>query len=488
MSATIPTSFDWLQVARRVLVDHGFEPDFAPQAQAEVSAQSPALPEPEVPAEDLRALPWSSIDNIDSRDLDQLEWAEQRPNGEIRVLVAIADVDVRVPQASAIDQRAAHNTCSIYTGLKVFPMLPEPLSTDLTSCNQDADRFALVSDYIVRTDGELGEYRAYPALVRNRARLTYEEVAAFFDGDAAATQRISAFPEIVAQLELQDTASRRLKAMRHHRGALELESAEPRTVARDGQIVGVQVQRKLRSRELIEDFMIAANRVMAGELDRRGRQSIGRVVEKPKRWDRIVLLARDLGETLPPEPDAVALSEFMSRRRQAAPERFAELSLAVVKSMGPGVYKLRRPGDPWPGHFGLAVQDYTHSTAPNRRFSDLVTQRLLKAALTGRPPPYDEAQLAAIAERCTLKENDARAVERQMRKVAMALLLKDRIGEAFPAMVTGVTSKGTFVRLVSPPAEGRVVRGEEGMDVGEQVTVKLVATAPEKGFIDFVRA
>lgn len=478
---------NWTQIARRALEARGFEPDFEHPIPEELARLDSTLPPPKLETKDLRGLLWSSIDNADSRDLDQLEWAEQLPEGEIRVLVAVADVDARVSKGSAIDQRAAHNTCSVYTGPEVFPMLPEKLSTDLTSLNQDAERYAIVADYVVRTDGELDAFIAYPAIVLNRARLSYEEVAAFLEGDGAVDARLAQVEGLAEQLRLQDTASRRLKAMRHHRGALEIESSEARTVTRNGEIVGVEVLKKSRSRELVEDFMIAANRTMAGELDRLERQSIGRVVEKPKRWDRIVTLARSLGDSLPAEPDALALSQFMSRRKAADPARFPEVSLTVLKSMGPGVYKLRRPGDPWPGHFGLAVQDYSHSTAPNRRFSDLVTQRLLKAALADLPSPYDETELTAIAQRCTEKENDARAVERQMRKVAMAQLLKDRLGEVFAAIVTGVASKGTFVRLVSPPAEGRVVEGEEGMDVGEEVNVKLVATSPEKGFIDFVR-
>ncbi len=481
-------SFDWAAVARRLLLEHGFIPDFPPPIPAELAQLSSELPDPPTAPLDLRALLWSSIDNADSRDLDQVEWAEAMPNGEIRVRVGIADVDVRVAQRSAIDARAEQNTTSVYTGVLVFPMLPEQLSTDLTSCNPDEDRFAIVSEYVVREDGELGEFRAYPALLRNRARLSYEQVAAFFDGEAEAAAEIARVDGLAEQLHLQNEASLRLRKMRKTRGAIEFESSEARTVTKNGQVVGVEVVRKLRSRELVEDFMIAANRVMAGELDRRGRNSIGRVVEKPKRWDRIVTLAAGVGETLPPEPDPVALSEFMSRRRAADPEHFSELSLAVVKSMGPGVYRLRRPEDPWPGHFGLAVQDYTHSTAPNRRFSDLVTQRLLKAALDGRPSPYDEAQLAEIAQRCTDKENDARHVERQMRKVAMAVLLQDRIGETFDAIVTGNAAKGVFVRLLDPPAEGRVVDGERGMDVGDPVKVRLLSTAPEKGFIDFARA
>lgn len=480
--------FDWTRVAHQLLEERGFLPEIGPAAQAEVQALHPELPPPSLPTEDLRGLLWSSIDNSDSRDLDQLEWAEPLPRGEIRVRVAVADVDSRVKKGSAIDDRAAHNTTSVYTGLEVFPMLPERLSTELTSCNPDEDRYTIVSEFVVRTDGDLEDFRAYPAVVRSRAKLSYEEAAAFLEGDAAAAARVAEIPGLAEQLHLQDTASRRLKAMRHHRGALEIESSEARAVTRNGEVVGVEVTRKLRTRELIEDFMIAANRVMAGELDRHDRPSIGRVVDKPRRWDRIVKLARDVGDTLPDEPDSQALAAFMHRRREASPETFSELSLTVVKSMGPGVYMLRRPGDPWPGHFGLAVQDYTHSTAPNRRFSDLVTQRLLKAAVARSGTPYSEEELAQIAARCTEKENHARAVERQMRKVAMALLLKERIGETFAAIVTGVASKGTFVRLLSPPAEGRVVVGEQGMDIGDEVQVKLVATSPEKGFIDFVRA
>lgn len=481
-------AFDWDSVARKLLLEKGFQPDYSAPIRSELAAITDALPDPSGPVKDLRSLLWSSIDNADSRDLDQVEWAQPLPNGETLVRVGIADVDVRVPQHSAIDARASNNTTTVYTGVLTFPMLPEVLSTDLTSCNQDQDRFAIVAEYVVRADGDLGPFSAYPALLRNRARLTYEQVAAFLEGEPSAAEEVARIEGLREQLRLQNEASLRLRARRKERGALEIETTEAHTVVRDGQVVGVEVVPKLRSRELVEDFMIAANRTIAGELDRCGRNSIGRVVEKPKRWDRIVQLALECGDSLPAEPDPVALSDFMSRRRAADPEGFPQLSLAVVKSMGPGVYKLRRPGDPWPGHFGLAVQDYTHSTAPNRRFSDLVTQRLLKAAFHGRPSPYDEATLAQIAQRCTDKENDARHVERQMRKVAMAVLLRDKVGEVFEAIVTGAADKGTFVRLISPPAEGRVVQGERGLDVGDHVKVRLLATAPERGFIDFARA
>lgn len=482
---------DLVAIARRAMTERGFAVDFPPTAEAEIARASAAvegtlatLP-PGV--RDLRSLLWSSIDNRESRDLDQIELAEVTAEGAIRIRVGVADVDVLVQKGSALDLRAGLNTTSVYTGVVVFPMLPERLSTDLTSLNQDADRFAVVMDFVVKADGSLGDSDVYRARVRNQAQLSYDELGAFLAGKAPAPERVTRHPGLEAQLRLQDTAAQRLRALREEHGALQFETAEVQTVAKDGQVVGLELTPKLRSRELIEDFMIAANGVMARFLEAHGRASIARVVRTPKRWSRIVELAAAVGEGLPDAPDSRALAAFLSRRRETDPAHFADLSLAVVKLLGPGEYDLHAPNTPPLGHFGLAVPDYTHSTAPNRRYGDLVTQRLLKAALANAPAPYTSAELTAIAARCTLKESDERKVERTMRKVVAAQLLHPRVGEVFDAIVTGAVEKGTFVRLTSPPAEGRVIRGEQGMDVGAHVRVRLVSTDPEKGFIDFVR-
>jgi exoribonuclease-2 len=469
--------------------EHGFEPDFGPDVAREVEALRHRVPPPDSGVRDLRDLVWSSIDDTESKDLDQIEVAERLAGGRTKLLVGIADVDALVPRGSAIDKHATGNTTSLYTGVRIFPMLPEALSTGLTSLNEGQDRLAVVVEMMVSSDGAVEDFDVYRALVRNHAKLAYDETSLWLDGKKPIPDAFSRIEGFEAQLRLQDAVARVFKARRHEQGALDLETIEANSVIRDGVVVGLDLTQKSRSRDLIEDFMIAANGAMARFLDRRGRSAIRRVVRTPKRWDRIVALAATYGTKLPAVADPRPLSEFLTAERRRDPERFPDLSLAVVKLLGPGEYALEAPGPRHTGHFGLATQDYTHSTAPNRRFADLVTQRLLKATLAGAPPPYDDDELSAIAAHCTQKENDARVVERFMRKVSAALFLGPRIGEAFDAIVTGATpDKGTYVRLVSPPAEGRVIRGEQGLDVGDTLRVKLVGTMPSKGFIDFARA
>ncbi|MEO6772530.1 MAG: RNB domain-containing ribonuclease [Kofleriaceae bacterium] len=473
---------DMVQVARRVVQDNGFVTDMPPGLVATIPARAPD----EAPS-DLRALAWSSIDNEESRDLDQIEVAFRLADNAIRVLVGIADVDALVPKGSPIDQYADANTTSLYTGIHTFPMLPDELSTDRSSLLEDGkDRLAVITEIVVRADGTLddAQTKIYIARVVNKAKLVYERVGAWLEGHGDAPH---GGPEIAAQLELQDEAAQRLRALRHQHGALDLETIEASPVMKNDHVVDLELQHKNRARELIEDLMIAANGATARYLEQRGRSSMRRVVARPKRWDRIVELAGTFGTQLPVEPDAKALSEFLVQRRTADPTRFADLSLSIVKLLGPGQYVLQRAGDPEQGHFGLAVDDYMHSTAPNRRYPDLITQRLLKASAGGLPAPYSDDELIRIADHCTERENAARKVERTMRKVAAAEFLSSRIGEEFDAIVTGVSAKGTFVRLFQPPAEGRVVRGEHGLDVGDKLRVRLVDTAVAKGFIDFVR-
>jgi exoribonuclease-2 len=472
---------DMVQVARRVLQENGFAPDFPAGLDATVPASLPVEP-----ARDLRELAWSSIDNTESMDLDQIEVAEELPDGDVRVLVGIADVDVLVPKGSSLDRHAAQNTTSLYTGVRVFPMLPEILSTNRTSLLADGrERFAVVTEIVVREDGSLDDARTavYLARVANKAKLAYDPIGAWLDGAGPAP---SGGPAIETQLRLQDRVAQRLRALRHQHGALELETVEARAVTKNGDVIDLEIARKNRARDLIEDLMIAANGATARFLEAHGRSSLRRVVERPKRWDRIIELARGYQYELPAEPDAQALAAFLSARRAADPIRFADVSLSIVKLLGPGEYVLQRPGDPDQGHFGLAVTDYAHSTAPNRRYPDLVTQRLLKAG--SGSAPYSDDELAAIAAHCTERENAARKVERTMRKIAAAELLSSRVGQMFDAIVTGVTDKGVFARLVRPPAEGRIVRGEQGLDVGDALRVKLIATEPARGFIDFARA
>jgi VacB/RNase II family 3'-5' exoribonuclease len=481
--------FDVVARARTEMRQRGFLPDFSPQVLAEVAAlRAGAEPAPSANAEDLRGLLWSSIDNDESLDLDQIEVAEGLPDGSIRIRVGIADVDESVRSGGPTDGHAANNTTSVYTGVTVFTMLPEALSYQRTSLMQDADRLAVVVGFRVRADGTLDEERVSRALVRNRAKLAYPGLAKWLAGAEGVPERVQQLPGLKAQLELQNRATLALRKLRKEHGALDLDTIEARPVVDNGEIVDLQVTEGSRSRELIEDLMIAANGVMARFLAARNCSSIARVVKVPKRWDRIVELAQGLGTTLPAEPDPVALERFLSAQRAKDSLRFPDLSLSVVKLLGPGEYDVQRPTGPRAGHFGLAVQDYTHSTAPNRRYADLVTQRLVKAVLAGRAPPYRDDALEAVAQRCTQMEDGARRVERFIRKVAAALLLRSRVGEVFEGLVTGVSDKGTFARLLIPPAEGRVVRGERGMDVGDRVRLKLLATDAERGFIDFGRA
>jgi exoribonuclease-2 len=477
-------------IARRAMLDKALLPDFSPAALAElaalassVQAGDPGLPAPR----DLRDLPWSSIDNDDSRDLDQLEAAERLPDGAIRVLVAVADVDSLVHPGSAIDEHARANTTSVYTSARIFPMLPERLSTDLTSLNDGADRPALVIDLTVGGDGSIAKADLYRAQVRNRCKLAYNAVAAWLDGEGPMPGRMAEVPAIAEQVKIQDEAAARLRTVRHEHGALDLETIEAHAVFDGDAVSDLREERKNRAKELIEDFMIAANGATARFLAGRGLPSLRRMVRTPRRWDRIVELAARYGVRLPADPDGKALAAFLTERRAADPDGFPEVSLSVIKMLGSGEYVVDLPGQPPEGHFGLAVRDYTHATAPNRRFPDLVTHRLLKAALAGRPAPYDAGQLAEIARHCTLKEDDAVKVERQVRKSAAALLLAGRRGEIFDAVVTGASDKGTWVRVFRPAVEGRLERGSQGLDVGDRLRVRLISTNVERGFIDFER-
>ena len=489
MSRSIPPSKGALKViARRAMLERGLLPDFSPDVRSQTAAIARASADPEPALRDLRQLPWASIDNDDSRDLDQLSVAEPLGDGAVKILVAVADVDGLVKKGSPIDGHARTNTTSVYTAADIFPMLPEELSTDLTSLGEGQDRPAIVVEMVVRPDGAVSEFDVYRAAVRNRAKLAYDGVAAWLDGTVPAPQRVSALAGMEQQLRIQDRVAQTMRAVRHQHGALSLETIEARAVF-DGDVISdLKPDEKNRAKELIEDFMIAANGVIAKTLGAKGFPSLRRVLRSPERWERIVALAAGLGERLPPEPSAPALEGFLAGRRSTDPARFPDLSLSVVKLLGAGEYVLELPGQPTEGHFGLAVRDYTHSTAPNRRFPDLVTHRLLKAALAGLPVPYANEELAALASHCTEQENNAAKVERQVRKSAAALLLASRIGERFAAIVTGASTKGTWVRISQPAVEGKVVRGFEGLDVGDRVRVELVRTDVERGFIDFRRS
>jgi VacB/RNase II family 3'-5' exoribonuclease len=484
---TTPVQIDELRrLASEAMRAHGLQPDFSPAALSEAGAATAAGSSPGAEIRDLRSLLWSSIDNDDSQDLDQIEVAEALPDGKLKVLVGIADVDSVVKIGSAVDDHARTNTTSVYTAAAIYPMLPERLSTNLTSLAQDEDRLCLVIEMMVGADGVLGQSTIYRALVRNRAKLAYRSVAAWLLGTGAVPPRLSAVAGLDTQLRLQDGIAQTLKRQRQGKGALEFDTAENRAVYDAGVLIDLQPDPRNRAQELIEEFMIAANGVAARFLEQHGRTSLRRILRVPKRWDRIVQLAKDVGEYLPSAPDAVALNAFLIKRRESAPAQFAELSLAVIKCLGAGEYIAQSPGQVSPGHFGLAVRDYTHSTAPNRRFPDLLTQRLLKAALHDQPAPYGDAELPALAAHCTEQEGNAKKVERQIEKSAAAMLLDHRIGTRFEGIVTGASEKGTWVRIANPAAEGRVVKGFQGFDVGNHVQVQLLHVDIARGFIDFV--
>ena len=476
---------DLQRIAERAMRDRGLLPEFSAADMAEARSLDPGIGPPDPAIRDLRALLWASIDNDDSRDLDQLTVAEAKDAGRTRILIAIADVDAKVKAGSALDHHAGTNTTSVYTDARTFPMLPELLSTDLTSLGEGRERLALVVDMLVDGDGQVTEEQLYRAVVVNRAKLAYNSVAAWLDGTSPAPAAIAAVAGLADNLRLQDRVAQALRLRRHQHGALELETLEPRAVFDGDEVSDLRLDRQNRAKQLIEDFMVVGNVATARFLERRRFPSVRRVLRAPERWDRIVELAATYGEELPGAPDAQALAGFLAARRRADPDRFPDLSLAVVKLLGRGEYAVESPGQAPTEHFGLAVRDYTHSTAPNRRYPDLLTQRLVKAALADRPPPYTVGDLGALAARCTIAEDSAAKVERQVRKSAAALLLQGRIGETFDALVTGASGKGTWVRVLRPPVEGRVVRGFEGLDVGDRVTVKLEHTDVERGFVDF---
>jgi VacB/RNase II family 3'-5' exoribonuclease len=486
MPTTHRTGTDQLQsIAHEAMLQRGLLPDFSPAVIAETNQIMQPAPVSGAAIRDLRGLLWASIDNDDSLDLDQLSVAEPMPGGAAKILVAVADVDALVKKDCAIDGHASTNTTSVYTAAEVFPMLPEKLSTNLTSLAEGQERLAIVIEIVIAVDGAMASSDIYRAVVLNRAKLAYNGVAAWLEGTAPAPPRLAAVPGLDEQLRIQDRAAQALKRVRHAHGALQLDTLEVRAVFDDGALADLLPDEKNRAKELIEDFMIAANGVTAKYLDTKGLPSLRRVLHTPKRWDRIVALAAESGERLPVTPDAAALDAFLTKRRNVDPVHFPDLSLVVVKLLGSGEYALHVAGEPAEGHFGLAVKDYTHSTAPNRRFPDLVTQRLLKAALAGQPSQYTNDELATLARHCTDQEDNAAKVERQVGKSAAASLLASRIGARFDGIVTGASDKGTWVRISGPTAEGKVVRGFEGLDVGDRVAVELVHTDVARGFIDF---
>ena len=474
------------QIARRVMLEHGFQTDFSTAALDELAKMQNGDAGKDTAFRDLRQLLWASIDNDDSLDLDQLTVAEVLPDNNVKILVAVADVDALVKKNSEIDGHAHQNTTTVYTAGKTFPMLPEMLSTNLTSLNYNVDRPAVVVEMIIDDAGEIKSSDIYQATVNNHAKLAYNAVAGWLAGQEPTPSKAVAVPPALADnLRIQDRVAQQLRSQRYKRGALELQTLETSPVFDGDEIRDLRVEETNRAKEIIEDFMIAANDVTALFLQGKQISSLRRVVRAPRRWDRIVAIAAQHNFPLPAQPDAKALADFLVKQKAADPLRFPDLSLIIIKLLGAGEYVVELPNQTAPGHFGLAVKDYTHSTAPNRRFPDLITQRILKSTLSGSQMPYTDSELSELAQRCTEKEDDANKVERQVAKSAAAMLLSVRIGDLFDAICTGAADKGTWVRIFQPPIEGRLARGYEGVDVGNRLKVKLVHVDVDKGFIDF---
>ena len=478
---------DLVRIATHVMAERGLEPEFSRRVEQQLAAITGPGRDDGPDVHDLTHLLWCSIDNDDSLDLDQLTVCEPLPSGAIRLWVAIADVDALVKKDTPIDAHALLNTTSVYTSARIFPMLPERLCTDLTSLNPAQDRLALVTEMVFNAYASLAGSTVYRARAHNRAKLAYDAVSAWIDGEADLPGAAAAVPGMEDQLRTQDALAQQLRARRHALGSLDLETFQPRALFEGEQVVDIRQQVQNRARQLIEEVMIATNGCTARYLAAQGGASLRRVVRSPERWLRIVGVAKDYGEVLPDEPDGKALEAFLARQHRLDPLRFPDLSLVIVKLMGRGEYVVEVPGGAPIGHFGLAVRDYTHSTAPNRRFPDLITLRLLKAALADEPQPYSNAELGELAQHCTRQEDAAQKVERQLRKSEAALLLESRVGERFDALVTGAGPEGTWVRILTPPAEGKLVGGHSGLRVGDALRVKLVSTHVEHGFIDFVR-
>jgi len=475
------------QIAQKAMVSRGLVPDFPTALLDELKEiTSPATYKPDM-AKDMRALRWCSVDNADTLDLDQLSYAEQLPDNKVRLLVAIADVDSLVAKQSDIDNHASQNTASIYTVAQIFPMLPEKLSTDFTSLRLGEDRCAVVVEMIVGDDGAVQQSDVYCATVFNCAKLQYESLGAWLEGNSSIPSEVRKVPGLTENIQLQDRITQKMKDLRYEHGALEFETIEARPVFDGDSLSEMKAEQKNRAKSLIEDLMIAANGATARYLTRKNFPSLRRVVRTPKRWDRIVELATENGFSLPVKADSKSLSAYLKYIKQNDPQHFVDMSLSVLKLLGSGEYVVEMPGSTSEGHFGLAVKDYTHSTAPNRRFPDLVTQRLLKSAIEGHPVPYSIEQLEEIAHHCTVKEDDVRKVERLVEKSANAMLMQSRIGETFEAIVSGASPKGTWIRLFHPHVEGKLVNGFSGLEVGHKLKARLIQINAEEGFIDFER-
>jgi exoribonuclease II len=476
---------DLARIAAKAMVDRGLTAEFSSSALDQLAAFDKSSQETATDIRDLRSLLWCSIDNEESRDLDQLSVCDVLPNGAVKILVAIADVDTLVKKDSPIDDCAQQNTTSVYTAARIFPMLPELLSTDLTSLNAHVDRLAMVTELVFDAEAKLTTSTIYRAKVHNQSKLAYDDVAHWLNGKSDIPAGVRVVAGMDAQIRTQDAISQKLRKRRFENGALEFRSIQSRTVFAGDQVVDVEQQQPNRARQLIEELMLATNGVTARFLAAKGYSALCRVVRSPERWLKIVEVAKDLNEVLPVEPDSKALEAFLRKRRLADPLRFPDLSLVIVKLMGAGEYALQLAGAAPVGHFGLAVREYSHSTAPNRRFADLITQRMLKAAIIGAPAPYSDAELEALAKHCNDQGSDANKVERQVRKSEAALVLQTRLGEVFDGIVTSASSKGVWVRIFHPPVDGRLSGPGAAPHIGQKVKAKLTLADVERGFIDF---
>ncbi len=477
---------DLTELAKKAMLEYQFLPEFPITVEQEVNQ----IPSPVIPTsdsvQDLRDKLWFSIDHYDTRDIDQLTYAEPLSDGQVKLYIAIADVDSLVKKNSAIDHYAEHNATSIYTPTKTFFMLPEKLSTQFTSLNEREDRMAIVIEVIITPNGAIEQHRLYPAYVRNQAKLTYSHVTTWLDNQGSIPIRVSKIAGLEEQIKFQDKIAHQLKAYRVQQGALILDKIEPYVIFMNGQIVGLQVSERNRAWDLIENFMVIANTAAARFSRDHHLPLLRRVIRTPKRWDRLLEIAKKYGEILPEQPNAKALDLFLLKRRLIDPLHFAELSLIVIKLLGNGEYVAEHPEENPMEYFGLALRDYVHATAPNRRYSDLIIQRLLKAGLQNQSSPYLSQELEALAKHCTEKEDKATKVERKMRKSAAALLLSSKLNQTFDAIVTGASLEDRWVRIFDPPIEGKVIQGYENIDVGDRIQVKLVSVNVEQGFIDFI--
>ena len=479
---------DLRAIADRAMEKYGFNPSFPKKVLREVRDLLEWSPNGEkTDVVDLRNILWVSIDNHDTMDIDQIQFCKEEADNEIHVKVAIADVDLLVKKGSPIDRHAVKHGTSIYTGVVTYPMLPVRLSEDITSLHPNHVRMAVVIEYTVLQDGSTRPGNIYPAIVQNQAKLVYEVVGEWLEERNAFPYDSLKIPELADQLLLQHEAAERMKEQRAKQGFLDLLTIEASPVMDGGNVTGLVVQKESPAHSLIEEFMIAANRTLVNHLKDASYPMVQRIVRTPRNWDGIIEEAASRHMKLPKDPDAQALAGFLLSQKKADPESFPDLSLTIVKLMGPGEYVGIAPGEDSVGHFALAVTDYTHGTAPNRRYVDIIIQRLIKAVVATQPSPYGIDELVMLADHLSATEKAAKKVERFMIKAAAAVLLRDRIGEEFRAIVTGAADKGTYARIIDPPVEGRIVRNEKGLKVGNKILVRLLNTDPEQGFIDLER-